>query len=83
MTLTLDLPPELEARLEDEAGRRGIPVEEYAIQVLRHGILEEPVGAQIVAEWQRAGVNGCRPEITDSQAHARMLRERAETRERT
>jgi hypothetical protein len=82
MTLTLDLPPELEARLRDEAARRGVPVEDYAVQVLQDGTLGQTVGAQIVAEWERAGVIGCRPDIKDSQAHARMLRERAQTRER-
>jgi hypothetical protein len=82
MTLTLDLPPDLEARLLDESARLGIPVEEYALRILQNGVLEQTVGAQIVAEWQRTGVIGCRSDIADSQAHARRLRERAQTRER-
>jgi SAM-dependent methyltransferase len=40
------------------------------------------IGARIVAEWERAGVVGSRPDITDSQADARIPRERAQTRER-
>jgi hypothetical protein len=34
MTLTLKLPPELERRLADEAGRKGIPIEQYTLQLL-------------------------------------------------
>jgi len=83
MTLMLELPAELEARLQAEATRCGMQLEEYALQILQSGVQEQTVGAQIVAEWQRAGVIGSRPDITDSQAHARMLRERAQTRERT
>jgi hypothetical protein len=83
MTLTLDLPPELEARLQDEAARRGVPMEDCALQILQAGVQEPTIGAQIVAEWQRAGAIGYRPEITDSQSHARELRERAQKRERT
>lgn len=30
MTLTIDIPPELEHRLQDEAARKGIPAEDYA-----------------------------------------------------
>lgn len=80
MTLTLDLPIELDARLRDEAARRGVPVEDCAQQVLANGLQEEPIGAQIVAEWERAGAIGYRSDITDSQAHARLLRERAQER---
>jgi len=35
MTLTLNLMPELEKRLAEEAGRLGIPLEQYALQVLQ------------------------------------------------
>jgi plasmid stability protein len=42
MTLTLELPPELEARLQDEAGRRGVSVEEWALQILRSGVQSDP-----------------------------------------
>ena len=34
MTLELDLPPELEARLRAEAARLGITAEEYAVQLI-------------------------------------------------
>jgi hypothetical protein len=34
MTLTVDLPPELERRLRQEAQRQGVPTTEYAVQLL-------------------------------------------------
>jgi hypothetical protein len=82
MGLMLELSPELEARLQEEATRLGMAPEDLAAQILEDRFRGEKIGAQIVAEWERAGVIGSRPEITDSQAHARMLRERAQARER-
>jgi hypothetical protein len=38
MTLTLELPPEIMRRLEEEATRRGQTVSEYARSVLEHGL---------------------------------------------
>jgi len=35
MTLTLDLPSDLEERLTQEADQRGLPVEEYAVAFLQ------------------------------------------------
>jgi hypothetical protein len=35
MTLTLDLPPDLEARLKAEAGRRGLSAAEYLLEIAR------------------------------------------------
>lgn len=37
-------------------------------------------GAELVAYWRREGVIGSRPDIADSQAHARAARARAERR---
>ena len=34
MTLTLTLPPELERRLAEEAARKGVPPEQYTLQLL-------------------------------------------------
>ena len=34
MTLTLELSPELEARLEKEAGRKGLPADELTLSLL-------------------------------------------------
>jgi hypothetical protein len=35
MTLTLELPADLEARLKAEADRHGLPIAEYALTLLR------------------------------------------------
>ena len=85
MTLTLDLPQELERKLSAEAERLGLPLEQYALRRLD----EAPPtstdsrpkdGAQLVAYWRREGVIGSRSDIEDSQAHARELRRQAERR---
>ncbi|HEX6900290.1 MAG TPA: hypothetical protein VF789_11275 [Thermoanaerobaculia bacterium] len=39
-------------------------------------------GADLVAYWQAEGLVGTRPDIADSQAHAREIRRQAERRER-
>ena len=83
MTLTLELSRDLERRLTTEAARLGLPVEQYALRLLgdtapRAG--RPTTGAELVAFWQREGVIGSRPDIPDSQAHARALRRGAERR---
>ena len=45
MTLTIDLPPALEERLQQESAREGLPAEEYARKVLEERLLVGmPVG---------------------------------------
>lgn len=39
MTLTIDIPPELEHRLQDEAARKGVPTEDYARMLLEEQLL--------------------------------------------
>ncbi len=86
MTLTLQLPEELERKLSAEAARLGLPLEKYALRRLGE---ESPVrsrlenGAALVAYWRREGVIGSRPDIEDSQAHAREIRRSAERRTRS
>lgn len=86
MTLTLDLPNELERALAAEAAELGIPLEEYALRVLAEGRVsadESPIartGAELVDFWRREGLIGDRPDITDSVEYARELRRRAERR---
>jgi hypothetical protein len=85
MTITLDLPREIERELEAEATRLGIPLRDYALRLLtrEHPPAARPMsGAELVDYWRREGVIGSRPEIEDSGAHSRRLRRRAETRER-
>ena len=85
MTLTLDLPNELETRLSAEAMRLGLPLEQYALRLLGDtpkvgGQLSN--GAELVDFWSCEGVIGSRSDIEDSQAHARRIRQQAERRTR-
>jgi hypothetical protein len=110
MTLTLDLPPDLEERVKAEATRRGLSVADTMIELARSATLEpsrtkdgttlektlerwlgpwpedEPIPttpAEVVAYWERHGLIGTRPDITDSLEHARRLRRKAERRARS
>ena len=82
MTLKLELSKDLERQLATEAGRLGLAVEQYALELLRTAAESRlpSTGPDLVAYWRREGLIGSRPEITDSQAHARDLRGRAERR---
>ncbi len=83
MSITLDLPQELESALATEATQMGLSLAEYVLRLLAMRSLVGPsptTGAELVAYWQREGVIGTRPDITDSQAHARQLRHKAERR---
>jgi hypothetical protein len=84
MSLVLDLPPELESELAEEAARLRLPLAEYALRLIHtaRGVTEQPrTGADLVAYWEREGVIGSRPQIADSQAHARELRSQAQLRD--
>ena len=86
MTLTLELPQELEQKLSTEASRLGLPLEQYALRLLGDdsSLKRRPRnGAEVVAYWRRKGVIGSRPDIQDSQAHAREIRRQAERRLRS
>jgi hypothetical protein len=83
MSITLDLPQELENALATEATHLGLSLTEYVLRLLstRSLVGQLPTtGVELVAYWQREGVIGTRPEITDSQAHARQIRHQAERR---
>ncbi len=85
MNLVLDLPPELETELAAEAARLGLALPEYALRLLAGacGLIPAPrSGAELLAYWQGEGLVGTRPEIADSPAHARKLREQAQRRAR-
>jgi tryptophan synthase alpha subunit len=84
MSITLDLPQDLESELSAEAARLGLSLSEYALRVLltrrtRGGTVPQ-TGAELVAYWQRQGVIGTRGDIANSQEHARQLRHQAERR---
>lgn len=83
MTITLDLPEDLERRLTEEADQLGVPLEQYTVSLLGEvrGTSRKPAdGAALVDYWRREGVIGSRPDIEDSQAYAREIRKRAERR---
>jgi hypothetical protein len=83
MSITLGLPQELESELATEATKLGVSLAEYVLRLLSTRSLLGPMptsGAELVAYWRREGVIGTRPEITDSQAHARQIRHKAERR---
>lgn len=85
MSISVDLPPELESELSAEASQLNLPLSEYILRVLsmRRGVANPPKnGAELVAYWQSEGVINSRPDITDSQAYARKLRHDAQTRDR-
>jgi hypothetical protein len=84
MSVVLQLPPELEAKLTAEASQAGISLADYLIRVLANcGPKASNIspGAKVVEHWHDAGVIGTRTDIDNSQQHARNLRERAERRE--
>ena len=58
MTLTLELSPDLETRLEREAAVQGLPVEKYAVRVLEQSrpisVRREELAAELQA-WIDAG----------------------------
>ena len=83
MSISVDLPEELENELLAEAAQLGISLPEYVLRVLSTGFVtgkRPKTGAELVEYWQNEGLVGTRPEITDSQTHARQIRERAEHR---
>lgn len=83
MTLTIDIPEELETELLDEARRLGLSLPEYTLTLLRMRQTNRDLprtGADLVSYWQREGLIGTRPEITDSQTHARQIRQQVERR---
>jgi hypothetical protein len=85
MSITLDIPEGLASELTAEAERLGLPLSDYVVTLLATGRTTESLpktGAELVAFWQEQGVVGTRPEISDSQAHARAVRQQAEQRAR-
>jgi hypothetical protein len=84
MNLELNLPANLEADLASEAARLGVPLSECAVRLIAAGLSASPAmstGGELLGYWQNEGLVGTRPEIEDSQAHARSLREQAERRQ--
>lgn len=89
MTITLNLPRELEEELSQEAARLGLPLAEYALRLLSssrspHAAGDAPLsGAELVEYWNREGIIGSRRDIADPVAFARELREQNQNRTRS
>ena len=84
MVISLELPLELENELSIEASQLKLPLTEYILRMLAfRPFLQNPpkTGVDLVAYWESIGVVGSRSDITDSQEHARRLRNQAENRE--
>ena len=85
MNVSIELPSDLENELSAEASQLKLPLSEYILRVLSfRPFLQNPpkTGLDLVAYWESVGVINSRPNITDSQEHARRLRDKAEHRER-
>lgn len=86
MTFILELPVDLERDLEIAAARAGLPLAEYALQILAANLTpatdEAPPrnGAELLAHWEREGLLVTRPDIEDPVTYARELRERTQRR---
>ena len=86
MTVTLELPDPLQNELSKEAERLGLSLPEHIVGLLSRnskGPNQPATGAELVEFWTREGLIGMRPDIVDSQEHARRIRESAETRSRS
>lgn len=83
MTITLNLPPDVEARLSDEAADAGMTVEEYALSRLAGPFSDSKpqTGAELAAALQALPIPSCFADSSiDSVELARELRKQAETR---
>lgn len=83
MTVTLQLPGDLETSLSAEAARRGLPLADHILRILSAAAEDATMprnGAELVAYWQREGLAGSRPDIVDSQEHTRRIRAAGERR---
>ena len=84
MTISLDLPQELEQELYVEAEKISLSLPEYILQLLAVRKSSENLprsGADLVSYWQSEGLINSRPEIKDSQEYARQIRYAAEHRQ--
>ena len=83
MSITLDLPQELENELSAEATQLGLSLPDYILRVLASGVLvgkTPKTGAELIDYWRSEGLIGAKPDIIDSQARSRELRDEAEGR---
>jgi hypothetical protein len=85
MSIVLDLPPALESKLAEQASQHGLSLPDYVLRLLGGETNGQPAaktGADLLSYWNQEGLIGTRSDIADSSAHARAIREKAETRQR-
>ena len=85
MSITVDLPEELEDDLSTEAAQLGLSLPDYILRLLSTGLLigrAPRTGAELVEYWQNNALISTRPGTDDSQARAREIRSKAERRTR-
>jgi len=83
MSITLELPPELETELARDAAELGLSLTEHIERLLlfNHTAAKgNMTGKDLIEYWQTEGLIGTRTEISDSRAHALELRDLAERR---
>jgi hypothetical protein len=85
MSVSLELPKDLEAKLRQAALDQGVLLPDYIVHLLTQNAMSPSSmsGRDLVAYWEREGLIGARTEIQDSQVHARALRSQAERRDRS
>jgi hypothetical protein len=86
MNISPELPSDLENELSTEASRLNLPLTEYVLRILSlRPDLENPpkTSVELITYWEKAGVINSRPDILNSQDHARQIRHQAETREQS
>lgn len=85
MTITIDLPDDVEKDLTREATRLGLSLTDYLLRILRdrHIPVAPAVartGVELVAIWESQGLIGSRSDIEDPASYARELRDRSQNR---
>jgi hypothetical protein len=83
MSAILSIPDALETELRAQAARLGIPMPQFALQLLESGLsaMEKPKnGAEMVDYWQKLGLIGFRQDITDTESCYRDLRRQSQAR---
>ncbi len=88
MTLTIELPPELDERLREESAREGMPAGEYARKILEERLLAgegKPFGASATSDehlsafndWVNSHAGNAAPLLSDEAvSRAEIYRER-------
>ncbi len=80
MTITLDFPPTMSARIEEEAEKWEQPVEEYVKLLVAQAMPKPRNGAEMVALLQEDGIIGMwadREDMKDSTAWVQQQRDKA------